>query len=332
MNKMFLRLIGTVAVLGLVGCAANDAFYAASSRSDVFVQEYDDTRFDFLWVLDNSGSMAPRREFVKDNMQGFLNILNSRKAVDFQMAVTTTDMFTHAGALVEGPGGLKVVKSATSADPVADFASIVDAVSDSATSFWEQGLESAYQSVSLYSNQFSRSGVPLIIIFVTDEDDYSCQDHCWGSQPETNPDDVEYATSRYIDYFKGFKASQNSTTYVFPIVGLDTSSCVVSSLGSRYEEVQVGVGGLSRSGSICNAELRDSYESIAQIISDRGMVFPLSAAASGNGIVVSVDGVLIPFSPENYVYDSEENAIVFTGVIPRSGAIIEVSYLQGTAN
>ncbi|MBY0369113.1 hypothetical protein K2X33_00405 [bacterium] len=328
MNKTFTAILAILALLS--GCAQSDSFFVANYRSDVFVQEYDDTKFDFLWVLDNSGSMSVRREFVKDNMQGFLNILNSRKAVDFQMAVTTTDMFSNSGALIQSTGGLSVVKSATSSDPVADFASIVDAVADSPTSFWEQGLESAYQAISQHYSEFSRPGVPLIIIVVTDEDDYSCADHCWGVEPENNPDDVEFDVSRYITYFSGIKAAENSTTYLFPIVGLPTSSCTVSSLGERYEEVQVGLGGLSRSGSICNGELRSSYETIAQIITDRGMVFPLSGTASGNGIIVSVDGSLIPFSPENYEYDAQQNAIVFTGVIPRSGAVIEVSYTQGS--
>ena len=172
LNKV-VKSVSLACVAALAGCRAEDSFYSNLQRSDVYVQQYSDTQYDFLWVMDNSGSMAPHRQFVKDNIQTFLNILNSRKAVDFQMAVTTTDMFTDAGRLIPGTGGVEVVKSATSADPSAEFASIIDGVTDNPfTSFWEQGLEGAYQAILNHKSDFSRTGVPLIIILVTDEDDY----------------------------------------------------------------------------------------------------------------------------------------------------------------
>ncbi len=329
MNKKFsatLFLIGLLAVLS--ACRTDDVFYANLLRGDRFVQIYDDTRYDFLWVLDNSGSMSARRQFVKDNMQTFLNIMNSRKAVDFQMAVTTTDMFSHAGALVQSTGGTRVVKSISSVNPVADFAAIVDAVTDSPTSFWEQGLESAYSALQVSRTEFARPGVPLIIVFVTDENDYSCMDNCFGIEPENNPNDVVFPVSRYVDYFKTIKETEGSYTYVFPIIGTAQSTCTVASNGERYEEVTAGIGGMSKSGSICNGELRQSYEGIAQVIADRGKVFKLSVPSTAVGIKVFVDSQLIPYSPENFVFDKETNSIVFTGFVPKAGSVIEVTYSQ----
>ena len=329
MNKKFfgLTLIGS-AFLALVGCREDAIFYSNLTRSDVYIQQYSDTKYDFLWVLDNSASMLSRRQFVRDNIQNFLNILNSRKAVDFQMAVTTTDMFAQAGDLITAPGGLRVVKS-TSTNVSADFASLVNAVVDTPlTSFLEQGLESAYQAIQLHGSEFSRSGVPLIIIFVSDEDDYSCQSHCWGPEPENNPDDVVYATSRYMDYFRSVKEVQSSHTYVFPIVGTTTGACSVDSLGARYQAVQEDLGGLGTTGSICNSDMQASYESIARVIGDRGMVFQLTEQSGLSGMNVYVDGVLIPFAPENYIFDQASNSIIFTGVIPRNGSVIQVSYSQ----
>lgn len=337
MNKKFERAGRTVktaaalslSVLLLGGCLQNDNFYSNLLRSDVYTQQYTDTKYDFLWVLDSSDSMAPRRQFVKDNMQTFLNILGSRKAIDFQMAVTTTDMFRDAGNLITTSGALRVVKSATSANPAADFAAIVDSiVEDPDTSFWEQGLEAAYQAILNHKSLFMRNGVPLIIIFVTDEDDYSCQDHCWGIEPENNPDDVMFPVDRYVDYFVGVKATENTETYVFPIVGLPDSICTVASAGTRYMEVTTGVEGLSANGSICTTQLRQSYENIAQVIADRGMVFRLSVPAGAAGMRVFVDGQLVPFSEDNYIYDADLNAIIFTGFIPTRGSVIEVTYSQ----
>ncbi len=314
---------------GLTGCRVDDSFFSNIQRSDVYVQQYSETRYDFLWVMDNSGSMATHRQFVKDNMQTFLNILNSRKAVDFQMAVTTTDMFTDAGRLIPAAGGLKVVKSATSADPSADFAAIVDAVVDTPlTSFWEQGLEGAYQAILNHKSEFSREGVPLIIIIVSDEDDYSCQSHCFGPEPENNPDTVLFPVTRYTSYFTNVKAMENTTTSVFPIVGVSTSDCIVASQGARYISVQETIGGTGVSGSICPDQLRASYESIARVIADRGMVFKLTTPSSGSGIRVYVDGQVIPYAPENYEFDATTNSIIFTGVVPSNGSVIEVSYSQ----
>ena len=316
------------ALISVAACDFEDGFYSNLLRSDVFVQLYDDSKYDILWVFDNSGSMTTRRQFVVDNMQNFLTILNSRKAVDFQMAVTTTDMFSNSGALIAAASGMKVVKSATSTNPVADFASIVANVTDSPTSFWEQGLESAYQAVKNHKSEFSRNGVPLIVITLTDEDDYSCQSNCFGVEPENNTNDVEFDVSRYIDYFSTVKSADRSLVYFFPIVGLNTTDCSIASTGERYMAVQQGIGGLSTSGSICSSKLGESYESIARIIADRGMVFKLSSKASGNAIKIYVDGKFVAFDPANYVYDTANNSIVFTGAVPKTGAVIEVTYDQ----
>ncbi len=329
-NKIFCRLALVALVFVLPHCRQEDSFYANVLRSDVFFQAYDDHKYDFLWVFDNSGSMKPRRDFVKDHMQSFMNILNSRKAIDFQMAVVTTDFFTEAGSLVASPSGMKVVKSAESADPVADMADIINNIQDSPTSFWEQGLESAYQGVFQHKAEFSREGVPLIVIFLTDEEDWSCKDDCFGVEPENNTTWKPWPTSRYIDYFKEVKKAENTDTFVFPIVGVDSALCDVASLGGRYMALADELGGISKSGSICNSDLQESYENIAKIIADRGVRFKLSSEASGSGINVWVNQELVPFTPENYMYFPEDNSILFTGAVPKNGAIVEVTYVQKT--
>jgi hypothetical protein len=313
------------------GCKEDAVFYSNLLRSDVYVQQYSDSKYDFLWVLDNSASMVNRRQFVRDNLQTFLNTLNSRKAVDYQMAVTTTDMMSFAGDLVTAPGGLRVIKSSTSSNVVADFASIVNAVVDSPTSFWEQGLESAYQAVKLHGSEFSRDGVPLIVIFVTDEDDYSCASHCYGVEPENNPDTVLFPASRYSDYFSAYKISQKTSTFVFPIVGVSTGACTVASYGDRYKTTQEVVGGLGKTASICNDDMQASYNGIASVIGDRGMVFKLSQVGTAAGLRVFIDDQLIPGTPDNYKFDAASNSIIFSGIIPKNGSVIQVSYSQNTA-
>lgn len=329
-RRFTLNLLVAVMVLGLSSCKTGDSFYTNVLRSDVFVQQYDNRKYDFLWVMDNSGSMTDRRQYVRDNLQRFVNILNSRKAVDYQMAVTTTDQFTTAGALVQSPGGLSVVKSATSANPVSDMASIINNVQDSPTSFWEQGLESAYQAVFNNKTQFSRNGVPLSVIIITDSDDWSCQSNCWGVEPENNTNWVEFPLQRYIDYFQNVKSPDNSEAYVFAITGVQSSNCAVEFEGHRYEQLVSTLGGISSASSVCLNQIQAGFDSIARTLADRGVKFVLSTPASADGINVFVDGRMVAYSEDNgWIYDATENAVIFTGVsIPPNGSVVEVTYNQ----
>lgn len=323
-SAVFLLVLALV-----VGCGESSRFYSNVLRSDVFTQMYDSTKYDFLWVFDNSGSMADRRAYVRNNMNHFINVLNSRKAINFRMAMTTTDYFTHSGALVQSPSGLKVVSS-TAADPVGDFASIIDNVQNSPTSFWEQGLESSYAAVSIHGSQFMRSDADLIVIYVTDEDDFSCKANCFGVEPENNPDDEVWEMDRYKNYFANVKRPHNKETLVFPIVGLHlTNPCSVASVGARYVELQQYFD-TGTSGGICLSQLPSSFQAVARFLADRGVVFPLTVPATGDGISVFVNGVNVPYSEDDgYVFDASLNAIVFTGnSIPPNGATIEVVYTE----
>lgn len=327
--RMLKRIVWLLALALTASCGESSRFYSNVLRSDVFVQLYDSTKYDFLWVFDNSGSMSDKRTYVRNNMSQFLYILNSRKAINFRMAMTTTDYFTHAGSLVQSSGGLKVVSS-TAPDPVGDFASIIDNVANSPTSFWEQGLESSYAAVTLHGSQFMRNDADLIVIYVTDEDDFSCESGCFGVEPENNPDDVVYDIDRYISYFGNVKRPFNRQTLVFPIVGLHlTNPCTVASLGTRYMELQTSLDS-GASGGICLSQLPTSFQNIARFLADRGVVFPLSVPATGDAISVFVNGVQVPYSPDDgYIFDSASNSIVFTGnSIPPNGATIEVVYTE----
>lgn len=289
------------------------------------VQLYDEHKYDFLWCLDSSGSMAPRREFIRDNMQKFVSIMNTRKAVDYQMSVVTTDVFNDKGALIASTGGKNVVKS-SDADPLTDFAAIIDNIQGSKTDFWEQCLESVYQALYQHRDEFSRKGVPLNVIIVSDEDDWSCKDDCWGSQPEINDHWKPWPIDRYTKYFSSVKAIENTDLNIFPIVGLSQNDCTVPSLGARYTAVTDAVGGLSKAGSICNSKFQESYEAIAKVIADRGIRFPLDRPSNGKGINVFVDRELVPYGDDGWVYEPETNSVVFMSRIPDKNSIVEITY------
>lgn len=327
--KQLLIILAVSMTVVFTGCRETMGFYQNNLRSNIFKQDYSTEKYDFLWVMDNSDSMTERRNFVRDNLESFLNTLSSRKAIDYQMAVVTTDYFNDHGALVAATDGTNVVKS-TAANPIADFAGIINNIQDSPTSFWEQGLESSYQAVYKHGSKFMREGVPLIVIYVTDEEDWSCKDECWGVQPENNTNYIPFDVSRYIAYFENVKKSEDSEVSVFPIVGTAASQCEIASRGNRYIALQENIGNLGKSASICNSDLEESYNGIAQVIANRGNVFKLESEASGKKINVYINGTLVPFSPENYIFDAATNSIIFTGAAPKKGEVVEVSYTEKT--
>lgn len=323
-----------VVTLGISRCKTGESFYTNVLRSDVFVQQYESRKYDFLWLMDNSGSMASRRAYVRDNLQRFVNVLNSRKAVDYQMAVTTLDMFTTAGNLITNTSGLDVVKSASSANPVADMASVINNIQDTPTSFWEQGLESAYQAIYNHKARFARTGVPLAVIFLTDAQDYSCMDQCWGVEPENNASWVPFPIQRYIDYFQNVKASENTETLLFGIEATTDSNCALESVSARYQSVVDAQGGVSHTGSLCMDKIQRSFDGIARTLADRGVKFTLTTPASVDGINVFVDGRSIAYSEDNgWIFEAADNAVIFTGsAIPPNGSVVEVTYSQNQGN
>ena len=49
-------------------------------------------KVDILWVVDSSGSMAPKQARLASNFQGFINqLVTANPPIDFHIAVTSTD-------------------------------------------------------------------------------------------------------------------------------------------------------------------------------------------------------------------------------------------------
>jgi len=324
-HKWILLSLGIFHFL-LSGCKEGASFYTNSLMSQRFIQPKTESSYDFLWVLDNSGSMKPRRDYLKNNLDSFLEILNSRKAINFQMAVVTTDAFHDNGALVKTAGGIEVVSSATSSHPTSDFSDLVNSIVDTSTSFWEQGLENSYQAIIKNASKFSRRGVPLVVVYLTDENDYSCESSCWGVEPENNTTWKEFDMSRYTSFFQNYKKDEGTEVVMFPIVGISQEKCTVASLGTRYVTLSDSLGSFGQSGSICDSDLADSYNNIAKIIADRGNVFQLSTPAIASSIQVYVNNVLQDPSVANYTFDSAQNSVVFNGTLPAVGSEIQVLF------
>ena len=77
-------------------------------RTDSYAQ-LGASRVDVLWVVDNSGSMEPRQQQLADNFASFMTEF-TRNAIQYRIAVTTTDIFKDAG---EFKGSPKVLRNNT---------------------------------------------------------------------------------------------------------------------------------------------------------------------------------------------------------------------------
>src|ERR687887_2453434 len=68
---------------------------------DTYVQQ-SASKVDVLWIVDNSESMAGEQENLARNFQSFIELF-VRGAVDYRIAVTTTDIFADAGRFKGSP-------------------------------------------------------------------------------------------------------------------------------------------------------------------------------------------------------------------------------------
>lgn len=211
-----------------------------------------------LWVVDNSPSYPKMIALLKSSFSKFLKPL-TKKSIRYEMSVVTTDAFTFQGEMVKSAKGFDTVAD-KSKDPVQDFSDILDGVTGPVTAFWEQGLESSYLALKKHGGHLVKTNIPLVVIYISDENDYSCASDCFGVQPENNPDWKAHPTKRYIDFFKNLE-SKNVPVKVFPLVGLPNSTCSLGSVGTRYLEVMKGIGS-SPAGSICD---KDFGRSLARL-------------------------------------------------------------------
>src|SRR6476661_1030667 len=70
-------------------------------RVDTYSQQAA-SKIDVLWVVDNSGSMAPRQQNLARNFSSFIDVF-TKNSINFRIAVTTTDIFKSAGEFRGNP-------------------------------------------------------------------------------------------------------------------------------------------------------------------------------------------------------------------------------------
>lgn len=272
----------------------------SSSITDEFEQE-GITTADILFVIDNSGSMGIWQTALTDNFNSFISVF-SITGVDYQIAVITTD-----NAAFRGP-----ILTDTTPDLETEFTD--QAIAGTYGSAMEKGLNYAELATTpggdaAPGSAFLRDDAKLIIVFVSDEKD-------WSSKTD----------SEYVSHFNSLKASE-SMIVTHAVVGdapsgcsLSTSSWTNADYGEGYIEVSALTGG--EFVSICSSDWGVDLEALAHdSILDNS--FELSDVPFEESITVEVDGV----PTTDWTYNILENSIIFdSSHIPPSESTIEINY------
>ena len=259
------------------------------------------TSADILFVIDNSGSMGVWQTALTDNFSAFIGVF-AVTGIDYQIAVITTDDATFQGSILTD----------TTPDLEGEFTA--QAIAGTYGSSMEKGLH--YAELATMSggdaapgSTFLRDAAKLIIIFVSDEKD-------WSSKT-----DLEYVT-----HFKSLKAT-DSMAVTHAVVGDEPDGCSSSTTswaradyGEGYIEVSDLMGG--EFVSLCAEDWGAELEGLAHdSILNRS--FELTDIPYEETIIVEVDGSEVT----DWAYNDTENSVDFMGAyVPESGTEIEIRY------
>lgn len=184
-----------------------DHFAVNVARQCDFFRQVSVRKVDILWVIDSSGSMAPKQERLAANFQRFISQLSTANPpIDFRIAVisTDTDSATERGTLhgwslngcaqnfiactpqqngsVQCNTGYVLPDGRSMCEPdggvVAAFRQMAGV--GTAGSAQERGLYAAYLAltnplnIQAATDAFIRPDAALYVVIVSDEDDSSC--------------------------------------------------------------------------------------------------------------------------------------------------------------
>ena len=274
--------------------------------TDAFTQD-GTVDVDILFVIDNSGSMGSNQTNIKNNFDAFMNAFNAA-GVSYQVALITTDSADFVGDIITN----------TTVDPVTEFNNQVDSIGTRGSAY-EKGLWYAYESTTTgdassgSSTGFQRSGARLVVVYVSDEPDFS--DHPYGSGGSTTMSPSDYSAS-----LLSLKSSSDLVA-AHAIAGDYPTGCTSNGgaqFGEGYYDVVSDLGGTFM--SICASDWSTTMDTLArESLSKLG--FSLSDTPIEDTIQVTVNGL----TSSDWSYEASSNMVIFT-VAPADGSAIEINY------
>ena len=259
-----------------------------------FVQPHGNDGVDIVWVIDFSGSMNGDYDRL---MAGIEAMMNALPKTNWRLNIISTDanrsVTEEQFPLVPG-------------DTIDDAKALYNSVSGGSR---EDGFEAIHDYVeeNAYASTWMRDDASLLVVFVSDEDDQSMHDML--------------SLDDFIDWY----SIQRETVFLSSIVNLDPadSTCNYSTYntGERYIDATNYFGGIIV--DICSDDWSTGVADATKQV-EPYEEWTLSYVPIESSIRIFYDGVV----NSGWLYDSKTNTVDFTGNMPESGVLVEISYLR----
>lgn len=237
---------------------------ASTHISEIF-EGHSNTIVDVLFIVDDSGSMGEEQQNLAANLGAFIEAANAWGA-DYRIGVTTTDLGL-GGALQGSP---EVVT------PETWESFLGNVIVGTNGSGFEQGLASAALALGGPFKKYLREEATLVIIFVSDEDDFS-------------PDEA----LSYLGIYYNAKGGNPSLLTAYAIVGPPdgcSNTAGNADPGIRYIKVAEQSGGGFE--SICKTDFSQALTNIGEGAFGPKALFSLGGVARPETVVVKVNGAV----------------------------------------
>lgn len=228
-------------------------------------------KIDLLVIMDNSGSMSDNQERLAAQIPAFIEKV---KNWDFRVAVTITDAwrgkYMHIAKLLRWQTGTPSSGVYVATNETPNIVSVLQTNLKQGDSGGgdERAFESMTDSLEFAANNdFRRPDAKLVVLVVSDEDDFSWNSSaCLGcTQPLPYNDPNIFPVSKYADFLElqGKNTTFSAITHLVPMESCANPGYPVA--GVRYQELAKMTGGSSYSICDDNAFIKFTEQEIIPI-------------------------------------------------------------------
>ncbi|MFZ4404689.1 MAG: hypothetical protein ACOYOK_11360 [Pseudobdellovibrionaceae bacterium] len=322
-----MKILMAIACCLVLGACAQGVKFGLQATSEDFAQNITyNNKVDFVWLVDNSQSMAKHQQTLNTQIPDLVSKLNAMK-LDYHMVVITSSM--GAG----GDGGQFVGNPKVLTNTTADLTNILKqriAVGEAGSNL-ERGMYSLETVLSnnYLNNQgsgFLREEALLVVNVLSDEDDQSGRN---ASYYEAMLDELKPAQyNNQKNWMLNFVGVLSPTA----ATGVCTTFNAYSDPGDLFIALANLSGGVQE--SICTTTLTSAVSNIRlrilQILTD----FRLSSKPLLSSVRVKINGKVIPQSQtDGWYYIESLNVIRFYGTaVPAADAVIAVDFTPAQAS